>query len=95
MMCRRLDSIKQSAIERSGTSRNVLIRLMDADRVAEDLVSVWTEIQRAYSDLMVRDCTLRLNNHTHGPLQLTTAIATETKVDHVRVCDSCRLHPHS
>jgi hypothetical protein len=68
---------------------------MDADRVAEDLASVWTEIQRAYSDLMVRDCTLQANNHTHGPLQLTTAIATETKVDHVRVCDPRRLHAHS
>jgi hypothetical protein len=95
MMCRRLDLIKQSAIERSGTSRNVLIRLMDADRVAEDLVSVWTEIQRAYSDLMVRDRTLPDNSHTHEPLQLTTAIATETKVDHVRVCDLRPVHPRS
>jgi hypothetical protein len=58
MMCRRLDSIKQLAIERSGTSRNVLIRMMDADRVAEDLASIWTEIQREYSDLMVSDRTL-------------------------------------
>jgi 3-methyladenine DNA glycosylase Mpg len=94
-MCRRLNSINKSAIERSGTSRNVLIQLMNADRVAEDLALVWMEIQRAYSNLMVRDRTLRANNHTHGPLQLTTAIATETKVNHVRVCDPRRFHPHS
>jgi hypothetical protein len=49
----RLTKIKTSASAHPTTWKNVLVRLADAERVAEELKDVWTKIQVEYLHLIV------------------------------------------
>jgi hypothetical protein len=53
MPYRRLTKIKTSASAHPTTWKNLLVRLVDAKRVAEELKDIWTEIQLEYLQLIV------------------------------------------
>jgi hypothetical protein len=50
---RRLTNIKTSASAHPTTRKNVLVRLVDAERVAEELKDAWTKLQVEYLHLIV------------------------------------------
>jgi hypothetical protein len=58
-VCRRLSQIKTSATEHSVTTRNFLQRLLDAERISEELDSTWKDVSLAYDELIV--CVLLLS----------------------------------
>jgi hypothetical protein len=56
--CRRLDKIKTAATGHSSTVRNFLQRLLDAERIFEELDDAWKDVSLAYDELIV--CVLPL-----------------------------------
>jgi hypothetical protein len=58
---RRLTEIKMSVTRQSATKQDLLHRLMEAEKIAKDLSSVWDDFQRAYNRLIVSFTSISVN----------------------------------
>jgi hypothetical protein len=84
-----LSNIKTSAAGHAVTTRNFLQRLLDAERISEELDDAWKDMSLAYDELIVGILQLRVNRKTDGLIQVATVLGTEAKVVgvHARVED--------
>jgi hypothetical protein len=81
MPSRRLTEIKTSASAHPTTWKNVLVRLMAAERVAGELKDVWTKIQFEYIKFNVRDLYSAIPTYVLTCSQTLTGLSTEWKID--------------
>jgi hypothetical protein len=84
-----LSKIKTSAAGHAATTGNFLQRLLDAERISEELNDAWKDMSLAYDELTVGILQLRVNRKTDGLIQVATVLGTEAKVVgvHARVED--------
>jgi hypothetical protein len=61
-----LSNIKTSAAGHAATTGNFLQRLLDAERISEELDDAWKDISLAYDELIVSILLLRVNCKTDG-----------------------------
>jgi hypothetical protein len=77
----RLTEIKTSVSAHPTTWKNVLVRLMAAERIAGELKDVWTKIQFEYIKFNVRDFYSAVPTYVLTCLQALTGLSTECKID--------------
>jgi hypothetical protein len=75
-----LSNIKTSAAGHVATTRNFLQRLLDAERISEELDDAWKDVSLAYDELIV--CLLLASAHRTADrlIQTATVLGTEAKV---------------
>jgi hypothetical protein len=69
-----------SATGHAATNRNSFQRLLDAERISEELGDAWRDVSLAYDELIVCLLSSPTSCATDGSIQTATVLGTETKV---------------
>jgi hypothetical protein len=75
-----LSKAKTSAAGHAATTRNFFQRLLDAERISEELDGAWKDVSLAYDELIVCLVFSSGRRTADGLIQTATVLGTEAKV---------------